>query len=156
MVAIEDLKKNVVLSPLSDADLGIIAEFVQEKQYEAGTTIFQEGDSATELLIVQEGRVALQMTLSGADAQTSRRITVDVADRNDVIGWSFVVDPYKYTLTAVCLQPVKALSVAGDRLRWLLRDNPGIGYEVLKGLIRVVASRLDETRRILITERSSL
>ncbi len=46
------------------------------------------------------------------------------------------------------------VSISGAKLRWLLEDNPKIGYELLKGLIKVVASRLEETRQLLIADRS--
>ncbi len=153
MNAKEILKKCEVFSRLSEADLEKVAGSALEKEYEAGTTVFEEGDSAEELLVLQEGRVALQMTLPKIEGRMSRRVTVDVVAKNEAIGWSALVEPFHYTLTAVCLQNVKALSISGNKLRWLLEDNPKIGYEVLKGLIKVVASRLDEARQVLVSER---
>ena len=153
MAAKQVLKECGVFSTLSDAELEKVSGSILEKEYEAGTTIFQEGDNAEELLILQEGKVAVQMTLPKAQLEMSRRITVDVVTRNEVVGWSAIVEPYMYTFTAVCLQKVRALSISGTKLRWLLRDNPEIGYEVLKGLIKVVASRLDDTRQVLVSER---
>ena len=153
MTAKQVLKECPVFSTLSDADLEKVARSALEKQYEAGTTLFQEGDKAEELLVLQEGKVALQTTLPKASVSASRRITVDVITGNEIVGWSAIVEPYVYTLTAVCLQKVKALSLSGTKLRWLLRDNDHIGYEVLKGLIKVVASRLDDTRQVLVSER---
>jgi CRP-like cAMP-binding protein len=147
------LRECEVFSALTDTELEIIASSALEKEYEAGTTIFQGGDSAVELLIVQEGKVALQMTLPERQGQLGRRITVDVVNRNEITGWSAIVEPYIYNFTAVCLQKVKALSISGNKLRWLLQDNHEIGYKLLKELIKVSASRLDETRRLLLSER---
>ncbi|MBI4282979.1 MAG: cyclic nucleotide-binding domain-containing protein [Chloroflexi bacterium] len=147
------LKECEVFAGLSDAELEKVASAAMEKQYDAGATIFKVGDSAEELLVVQDGKVALQMTLPGAQAEMSRRITVDLISRNEVVGWSAIVEPNVYTLTAVCLQNVKALSLSGAKLKGLLRDNPKAGYEILKGLIKVVASRLDDTRQVLVSER---
>ncbi len=154
MIARNFLRDCEVFSELNGAGLEKIASSVVEKQYEAGTTLFEEGDSVEELFILQEGKIALQMTLPGALGQTSRRVTVDVVARNEIVGWSAIVDPYVYTLTAVCLQKVKVLSINGTDLRWLLQDDYKVGYEILKGLIKVVASRLDDTRHVLISERS--
>ena len=153
MTAKQALRECQVFSTLSNDALEEVASLALEKQYEAGTVIFQEGDSARELLILQEGQVAVQMTLSRLQPEMSRRITVDVVTRNEVIGWSALVEPYVYTLTAICLQKVKALSISGDKLKWMVRDNHKIGYEVLNGLVKVIASRLDDTRRVLVSER---
>ncbi len=153
MTAKQVLRQCQVFSTLNNAALEQVVGLASEKQYEAGTALFQEGDSAAELFILQEGKVALQMTLPEELAQMGRRITVDVVTRNEVVGWSAIVEPYIYTLTAICLQKVKALSISGTRLRWLLGDNPKIGFEVVRGLIKVVASRLGETSRVLVSER---
>lgn len=143
-----------VFSSLSDTELESIVHTAEEKQFEAGTIIFQGGDRADELLILQEGKIALQLTLPQGNGQMNRRVTVDIISRNEIVGWSAIVEPYVYTLTAVCLQDVKALSLSGTKLRWLLRDDHKIGHQILEGLIQVVASRLDDTRRVLISERS--
>lgn len=154
MTAKELLKQCEIFARLSDAELEKVVSSALEKQYEAGTTIFQSGDSAEELLVLREGRVALQVTLPRVEGQISRRVTVDVVNKNEIVGWSVVVEPYKYNFTAVCLQEVKAISISGNKLRWLLQGNPQIGYEVLSGLIKVVASRLYDTRQVLVSERS--
>lgn len=153
MTAQKRLRECQVFSVLTNTELEKIASLVLEKEYEAGTTIFKGGDSAEELLVLQEGKIVLQMTLPKAQTQMSRKVTIDIVVRNEAVGWSVMVEPYVYTFTAVCLQEVKALSISGIKLRWLLQDDPKIGYNVLKGLIKVVASRLDETRQLLISER---
>ncbi len=103
--------------------------------------------------MLQGGKVALQMTMPEALTQMNRRITVDIVSRNEVFGWSAVIEPHVYTLTAICIQKVKALSIDSTKLRRLLRDNPQTGFEILNGLSKVVASRLADTRHVLISER---
>jgi CRP-like cAMP-binding protein len=110
----EALKQCQVFSTLDDALLEQVASSLIEKRYEAGTVIFEEGDKATELLIVQEGKVALQMALPKSQTAVHRRITVDVVGKNDIVGWSALVEPNIYTLTAVCLQETRALSISGN------------------------------------------
>ncbi len=153
MTSRQVLRECVLFSALSDSALEKVASSASETHYEAGTIIFQEGDVAEELFVLQEGKVVVQMTLPKAQMHTGRRITVDIVTRNEVIGWSAIIEPYIYTLTAVCLQEVKALSISGNNLRWLFQDDHAVCCEILKGLIRMVASRLDDTRRVLISER---
>ena len=83
----------------------------------------------------------------------SRKMTIDIVARNEIVGWSTIAEPHTYTFTAVCLRNVRALSIDGTKMRLLMRDNPKIGYEILEGLISVVTSRLDETRHLLVNER---
>ena len=148
-----NLRDCQVFLTLSDAELEKVASLALEKRYRAGTALFEEGDSAEELLVLQEGKVALQLILPAAPTHAGRRITVDTVTKNEIVGWSAIVEPYTYTLTAVCLQEVKALSINATGIRGLLWDNQVVGYEVLKCLIKVVASRLNDTRQVLISER---
>ncbi len=147
------LRECQVFSVLSNAQLEEVTSSVIEKQYDGGTTIFQEGDSAEELLVIQEGKVALQMTLPNVQVQMGRRITVDIVTGNEVIGWEAIIEPYIYTLTAICMQKVRILSINGNKLRGLLQGNSNIGYMVLKGITKMVASRLEGTSRMMASER---
>lgn len=135
-------------SLLNDAELEKVAILVVEREYAAGDTIFEQGQKAEDVFVIQEGKVVLQMSLS------ARRVTVDFAAKNELIGGSAVVEPYVNSLTAVCLQKTKALAISGVKFRALLRDNYHVGYVVLSGLIKVVVARLADTRQMLISERS--
>ncbi|MBM2825489.1 MAG: cAMP-binding protein [Dehalococcoidales bacterium] len=154
MIVPQALRECQLFAGLPYATLEKIASLIVEKEYEPGTIILREGESAEELFIVQEGKVALQMTLPIPERQMSRKLTADILTKNEMLGWSAIVEPFVYTFTGVCLQKTRVFSISGAKLRWLLEDNPKIGYELLKGLIKVVASRLEETRQLLIAERS--
>ncbi|MBI2830842.1 MAG: cyclic nucleotide-binding domain-containing protein [Chloroflexi bacterium] len=151
----EVLRNCTVFAPLTDSELDKVVNslLILEKQYDPGTTIFKGGNSAEELLVVVEGKIALQEMLPNSQGQSNRRVTVDVITPGEVVGWSAIVQPYIYNFSAVCLQKVKVLSFSATKLRWLLENNREIGYKLLNGLIKVVASRLDDTRHVLVSER---
>lgn len=151
----ETLKACHVFSALEKAELDEIAALATEKPFEAGTILFQQGDPAEEFLVLEDGKVAVQMNLPESPQGTFRRATIDTITRNEVVGWSVVVEPYIYTLTAICLQNVNVLSLNGQQFRALLEKNHKMGYEIMKRLMQVVASRLDDTRHVLISERLS-
>ena len=153
MTAKQVLRECVLFSGLSDSELHAVASLAVEKEYEAGSTIFTTGESAEELFVLQEGRVAVQMTLPQSDTQVSRRITVDVVTKSEIAGWSAILEPFRYTFTATCVQRTIALAIEGDKLRQLLRNNPRAGYEAMKGLSKVLAAALNDTRQVLISER---
>jgi CRP-like cAMP-binding protein len=153
MSAIQLMRDCVLFGELDDAQLDKIAEFTVEKQFEAGSTMFCTGGSADELFLIKDGRVAVQMVLPGGAGQSGRRITVDVATRGEIAGWSALIEPYKYTFTAVCMQKTVALAIDGNKLKLALRDNPEAGYEVMKGLTKALAAGLNDTRQVLLSER---
>jgi CRP-like cAMP-binding protein len=93
------------------------------------------------------------MTLPEISGHPVRRITVDIVGANEVVGWSSIVEPYIYTLTAICLQKTKVLSINGLNLRRLMSEDQQISNAMNKGLIRVIADRLAVTRHVMISER---
>ena len=95
----------------------------------------------------------MQKMQPDAHMQMGRSITVDLVTRDEMLDWSAIVEPYVHTSTAVCLQKATALSINGSKLERLLQDNQRIGHEVLKGLIKMGGSRLDDTRQVLVSER---
>lgn len=153
MIVKQALKGCNVFQELTDAELERIQALAVGREYEAGDVIFQQGDIAEEVFVLQEGKIALQMQLSVAMPQMTKSVTVDIVTNNDLFGWSAIVEPHVYTLTAVCLQMVNVMAINGTRFMALLQADHNIGYEVSKGLMKVVASRLDETQRLLISER---
>jgi CRP-like cAMP-binding protein len=131
-----------------------IAASVLEKHYLSGEVIFRRGELAHELLVIQSGKVALQVSLPQAGAEEGRQVAVDMGVANDAVGWSSLVEPYVYTLTAVCVEETTAFSLGGARLRWLLAEDSVAGFAVMSEVARVIAGRLGQTRQVLISERS--
>jgi len=150
----EALRKCQLFSALNDVELEEITALVTERQYDPGAVIFQQGDPAEALVVLQQGRIALQMGVPEAQQGVFKRMTIDIVTNDEVAGWSALVEPHVYTLTAVCLQSTKVLCIDGPRLKALLDRNPRIGHEVVKRLIQVVAVRLADTRQALLSERT--
>lgn len=153
MVSGELLKGCSVFEALSDAELEKVMNLSHSQEYEAGATVFKEGGTADKLYVVDKGKIALQMNLSLSDQSFAKRITVDMVGKWEAIGWSALVEPHRYTLTAVCLEPTKLLGIDATRLRALLEEDLGMACKIFRRLTDMVASRLEETRRVLISER---
>lgn len=143
------LKRCSVFSALTSGEIDKIADLASEKEYEAGAILFQVKDKAETLFILEEGKVALQTV---SPMPPGRTVTVDVACAGEIVGWSPLVEPHIYDLTAICLQRSKALVLDANRLRLILRDDNTSG-KIMKGVIRCVISRLNDTRQLLVAER---
>ncbi|OGO43268.1 MAG: hypothetical protein A2137_02405 [Chloroflexi bacterium RBG_16_58_8] len=153
MMVIRTLKQCPVFATLNKAELEKVAALAVPRQYEAGATIFKGIGRSEELLLIEEGRVALQIDMVVTSPQATKRVTVDMVDKNELLGWSAFIEPDAYILTAVCLKNTRALAINSTGLRALMQEDCHIGYGFLNGLIKVVNSRLHETVRVLISER---
>ena len=148
------LRECQVFQRLDDDQLQKVAALCSQEAYEAGATIFHAGNSAEQLFVLVDGKVALQIELPMQPAQLRKRVTVDAVNRGELFGWSGLVEPHTYTRSAICLQRAEVLAIDAPRLSSLLRDDCGIAHEVLYGIINVVASRLHDTMQMLVAERS--
>ena len=66
---ISTLRRVPLFAELSGQQLGAIAERATRKRYERDSTVFSEGDSCLELLIVEEGSVKLLKTAANGRQQ---------------------------------------------------------------------------------------
>ena len=85
------------------------------------------------------------------------QVPVDTITKGDVFGWSSLVTPHSLTMSAICTKPSSVLVVDGAELGELMDNNYSLGYEIMKGLVRVIGARLRDLRgRFAGKERQSL
>ncbi len=150
----EALRECQAFRRLTDDRLEKVAALCSEQVYQAGTTVFQSGSMAEQVFVLLEGKVALQMEAPMGQLQLRKRVTVDTIGNSELFGWSGMVEPYIYTLSAICLRTSTVLSIDARKLSSLLEEDCSIAYEVLQGLTSVISSRLHDTMQLLVTERS--
>jgi len=143
------LSKCPFFEGLTDNELERIAVLCHEEVYEAGTTIFEEGDAADYLYIVEEGKVALEMQLELRPYASPKKTTIEVATKCEAFGWSALVEPHTLTLSAKCLERTEVIVIKGSDLLDLFDREPQIGHRVMGQVNQIVASRLKDTRQRL-------
>jgi CRP/FNR family cyclic AMP-dependent transcriptional regulator len=72
--------------------------------------------------------------------------TLQTVSEGEVLGWSWLLAPYRWRFGARTLQPTRALAFDGKCLRGKCEDDHDLGYELLKRFTNVVTERLEATR----------
>ncbi len=141
---IQILKRCEVFVGLHDNDLTKIASLpsIHEKTYEADEIISMENEPAESLYILVEGQVGLRLTVELVLESHPREIKVDTVSKGSIFGWSALVHPYASSRTAVCSVKSKVLVINGQELIQLMDNDEHIGYEVMRSIACVIASRL--------------
>jgi CRP-like cAMP-binding protein len=149
---VETLKRCDVFLGLSDDDLRKIATLpsCREKTFEAGEIIFRAGSKAEELYVLNEGEINLMIETSPSPPQPQKQMVVNIVTQGCICSWSALVAPYILTLSAVCVTSSKVMMINGAELTALMDKEPYIGYEVMKGLVRVISSRLRNIEQMVI------
>ena len=145
---VRDFLKNVnIFKVLSNDQLDAIADSFHEKEYKQGDKLFGEGEQASHFWVVAEGRVDLRFDLPGRS--TSAKTTISTRSELMVFGWSGLVPPYKYKLSAYCAtKSLKVVRGSRDSLTALFHENPRVGYLFMSNLIKVVGERFQQMQAL--------
>ncbi len=151
MSIIDSLKRTDLFGDWDSTHLAKVADFCRGVSFNRGTVIFKEGEEADEFYLLTNGRVVLEMDIRPVAERPVIPTAVEVVTEDEVFGWSALVEPYTYTLSARCVTHCSALAIRGDVFRRTMDYNPALGYRVMRQLARIVALRLAQTRQRLIT-----
>jgi CRP-like cAMP-binding protein len=130
-----------VFAGLGPDDLTLIAGCAQNVVFEDGAMIFREGEPADTFYVVRRGRVSLEL-------HTPERggLVIDTIEPGDVVGWSWLFEPYVWHFDARAAGPLRAIAFDGACLRGKCEDDKELGYELMKRFAQVMIDRLQHTR----------
>jgi len=154
MVSAAFLKECNVFQGLTDAQIEKLMAIAKEESFPTGTLLYKEGDPSTHLYLVQQGKVFLEMKTDMGPTRPPMQVIIDVVTRREAFGWSAFVEPNLHTLSALIAEPTTMIIFDSGKMKALMEEDCGMGYEVMKGLARLLANRLNHTRVLLIGERA--
>ncbi|MBT3359072.1 MAG: cyclic nucleotide-binding domain-containing protein [Rhodospirillales bacterium] len=126
---------------MDDEALELIAGCAANERFDAGQYVFREGQPADKFYMVRHGSVALEVRAPGRDS-----IVLQSCDDGDVMGWSWIVPPFRWKWDARATRLSRLVSFDAICLRGKLDADPALGYAVYKRFVRVIAERLAHAR----------
>lgn len=150
---INSLIRSELFGELTEDELCVLMPFCTDIDIAEDGMIFNEGRDAAHLYVLTDGKVALQKHIRAPHAIHSRRTTVTLCYPGETVGWSALVEPLKYTLSAVAWESSKLIRIDAENLRKALTIYPEVGYKVTAALAEVMSRRLRHTIDALISQR---
>ena len=138
------LSEQQFLAGMDEEHLQTIADCASYVRFEKGQFLFREGEYAGCFYIISKGKVALELFAPGRGP-----ITVETMDDGDVLGWSWLFEPYRWHFDALAQTDVTAVSFNALCLRGKCDANHDLGYELVKRFSQVIMERLQATRLAL-------
>jgi CRP/FNR family cyclic AMP-dependent transcriptional regulator len=135
------LTDSAVFEGLDQEQLTLIAGCASNVVFEPGERLFREGDPADTFFLVRHGLVALDTYVPN-----SGPLTVETIGPADIVGWSWLVPPYRWHFTGRAVEPVRAVQFDGACLRRKCEEDPLLGYDLLIRFAQVLVARLQSTR----------
>lgn len=145
MNAIKDLKATDLFKGLDMKQLQLFGKHFTEKTFETGELVFTQGGLAENLYILLEGEVTLGIKAKGEVDITA----TSVGKKGEAFGLSSLIKPYRNNVSATCTKKTKLLSINGEVLRKLMKQNRKAGMETMERVAEIYYNRLNNTRAMI-------
>lgn len=130
---------------LDEARCGHVRGIVSPVAMAAGHYIFQEGEPAGRLYLIEEGQVELTTRLNGPFELPVAMLK----SQADCFGTSSLLPPFIYSISAKCAAAGSLYAIERTELFALIDKDPQLGYLIMKNLSQHLLSRLREVRQEL-------
>jgi CRP/FNR family cyclic AMP-dependent transcriptional regulator len=139
------IAESPVFSGLTQEQLEFIAGCAQNVHFDAGQKIAEQGDPEDSFYLIRVGEVALDI-----DVPNRNPVRVDTVEPGQVLGWSWLIPPYRWNYDVTAMELVRAVSFDGACIRDKCATDPALGYDLLTRFAQVIVGRLQATRLRLI------
>jgi CRP-like cAMP-binding protein len=137
----ELLEEHPFFKGLRPEDIALIAGCGQNVMFREDEFIFREGEPADRFYIIRHGRVALETHVPARGP-----LIIETIAEGDVLGWSWLFPPYRWSSDARAVGVTRAVSLDGVCLRGKCDEDPRLGYELMRRFARIIMDRLSATR----------
>lgn len=128
------------LSGLEDRHLDLLVGCASNVRFDAGQFILREGEEANQFYLIRHGKVALEVSAPGHGP-----IIILTLGESEVLGWSWLVPPYRWKFDARAVELTRAIVLDGKCLRTKSEQDHDLGYELLKRFAHIIEKRLAAT-----------
>ncbi|MEO0263273.1 MAG: cyclic nucleotide-binding domain-containing protein [candidate division WOR-3 bacterium] len=141
----EFLNEVSLFKGLKEEELKEIYKNLEEKEYESGRIIFEEGAPGNEMYIIKEGKVEVRLK------RGDLILVLAELKKGDFFGEFSLVSDVERSATCIAIQNSKIFSLSKENFWKIVQKNSRIGVIILKNLAEEMAERIRETNKNLET-----
>lgn len=134
------LRRAAIFEELRDTEADRLLAVAREQQCHKGECLFLLGDHADRLYVVLSGSVELTFPLSFGGVM--RDVPVELKTPGSALGWSTLVRPHRFTLSARAADRSDLAAFLRQDLLRVFAADPHIGSVVMRHVAEVVGRRL--------------
>jgi CRP/FNR family cyclic AMP-dependent transcriptional regulator len=135
------IKESPVFADLEPEYLELIAGCGQNAAFDAGDRLFKEGDEADTFYLVRHGMIALEQYVPNRGM-----LTVETVGPGEIAGWSWLVPPYRWQLSARAVEPTRTIQLDGACLRGKCDADPELGYRLISRISGELVQVISQAR----------
>ncbi len=120
---------------ITAASLQRVSALGKEESHAPGVFLFQRGDPARSLYVLEAGRVRLKIGETG-------HVALLHCNPGDVVGWTSLTGHESHFASAECIDAVTVLKFEAAALAGLLEQDPASGLHFYRALSALIGGRL--------------
>lgn len=109
--------------------------------------LFVQGDIADKFYVIRTGLMSIQVP-----AIMGPTLEIETLGMDQVLGWSWLIPPYRWHFQTSALEDSELLEFDGTRLLARCEQDPKFGYELLKKFAGLMSERLNAARKKIMEE----
>jgi len=129
-----------LLNGLSSAEAEQVLALGARVIVPSGTSLFRLGDPADRLFLTERGRIRLTLPMQVRGKE--EEILVEERSPGQIVGWSALIPPYRFTLTATAPLETEVIALPRETLVDYFAAHPAAGYKIALNLAVVIGHRL--------------
>lgn len=143
----KSLRNVLIFKELTAEELDSVQQALKERSLTAGQVLFNQGDPGNELIIVQQGQIAIYAPTPG---QPGAGQAIRIFQPGELLGEMALIDRKPRSLSARAETDSVILALSDADFHRLIQENPEMGLSVMAGLsdrIRYTTDFLTEVRQ---------
>ena len=130
-----ELKKQILFSDLSDAELGMMAQKIVVESYAKGKVIFKEGEPTKGIYLLKSGKVEISKTTADGWKQT-RALLME----NHIFGELAVIeDKHTHGADSTANEATEVYRLKTEDFKALEKSDTNMMYKIMKTLARIAS-----------------
>jgi len=134
------LRRAAIFGELTEAEAARLLAAARPRQCYKGECLFLLGDHADRFYVVLAGKVELTFPLSFGGVV--RDVPVESKTPGSAFGWSALVKPYRFALSARAAETAELAAFLRQDLFGVFEAEPRIGLVVMQHIAEIVGRRL--------------
>ena len=126
---------------MEQEQVATLAAVASPVRFAQGRSLIRQGEDADACYLILEGDAALEIGVPGQGSQV-----IQTLHAGEILGWSWLFPPYKWSFDAQALSPIKAIRFDAERLREAKSQDPVLRAELMSRFAEVLVSRLQAAR----------
>jgi CRP/FNR family cyclic AMP-dependent transcriptional regulator len=126
---------------LSNTHLDQLESLASTMRYSSQQRLFKSDTDADKFYIIRDGKVGVEIP-----AVAGEPLRVQTLGNGGVLGWSWLIPPYRWLFDARALSAADIIAIDGVRLRAQCEVDPSLGYQLMKRFAVLMAERLNASR----------